>query len=620
MTIVKYFLLSLLLGGNLFASSIELPSFIKKQIVLLEKMNDINMTHDIMRDLLSEQEKLYEDAINEILINKHKFLSNLKLYDKDIYSLKKIIAVNKRANNSYAVLRDEIALKIYKILSVQNNMIKSILFVLDKGTLADLENNINAIIVDTQKQTLEIYKTDYKYILSIFKSGKVLQDVKKNIKIFYYLQNIQNDMITFIYKFESKMYRLNKYSKYHLISFVVAVNSIDFVRFINPIFEAYGLNVMKILFMILVILLMYLFRKIVYATIEKYILASGFLTDYSLEISEKIRNSIEVLLIAINVNIIIYIYNDFSSVAFISKVFNIFYVALVTLIIYKLINVIASVRLAKVTKKLDNFKDGLVNVGIKIINFIIIFIGLLVSLYFAGVNLTTVLSGLGIGGFAVAFAAKDTISNFFGTLSILFSDVFSQGDWIEIDGYQGVVVEIGLRVTTIRTFDNALIAIPNGTFASKNIKNWDKRILGRRIKMYIGVKYNSKSEDIKNAVKQIHQMLDQHPGIATKATKYEYYKKNKSLVAKLVSRDDLRGVKNNLLVYLDSFGDSSINILIYCFTKSVQWNEWLDTKQDVMHQIMEILEKNNLEFAFPSLSVYNENNVEKHDLMKNTGV
>ena len=241
-------------------------------------------------------------------------------------------------------------------------------------------------------------------------------------------------------------------------------------------------------------------------------------------------------------------------------------------------------------------------------------------MYFAGVNLTTVLSGLGIGGFAVAFAAKDTISNFFGTLSILFSDVFSQGDWIEIDGYQGVVVEIGLRVTTIRTFDNALIAIPNGTFASKNIKNWDKRILGRRIKMYIGVKYNSKSEDIKNAVKQIHQMLDQHPGIATKATKYEYYKKNKSLVAKLVSRDDLRGVKNNLLVYLDSFGDSSINILIYCFTKSVQWNEWLDTKQDVMHQIMEILEKNNLEFAFPSLSVYNENNVEKHDLMKNTGV
>ncbi|MDQ7068136.1 MAG: mechanosensitive ion channel family protein [Sulfurimonas sp.] len=220
-------------------------------------------------------------------------------------------------------------------------------------------------------------------------------------------------------------------------------------------------------------------------------------------------------------------------------------------------------------------------------------------------NLTAVLSGLGIGGFAVAFAAKDTISNFFGTLSILFSDVFSQGDWIEIDGNQGVVVEIGLRVTTIRTFDNALIAIPNGTFASKDVKNWDKRILGRRIKMHIGVKYDSKSEDIKNAIQEIRVMLDKHPQIATKATKYSHHNE-RTHTAKLVSKDDLEGVKNNLLVYLDEFSDSSINILIYCFSKSVKWAEWLETKEDVMHKIMAILEKNNLEFAFPSLSIYKE--------------
>lgn len=75
----------------------------------------------------------------------------------------------------------------------------------------------------------------------------------------------------------------------------------------------------------------------------------------------------------------------------------------------------------------------------------------------------------------------------------------------------------------------------------------------------------------------------------------------------MVSKDDLLGVKKTLLVYLDEFSSSSINILVYCFTKSVNWEEWLQTKEDVMHKMMAILEKNNLEFAFPSLSVYHEN-------------
>ncbi|HFB53159.1 MAG TPA: mechanosensitive ion channel family protein, partial [Sulfurimonas autotrophica] len=197
-------------------------------------------------------------------------------------------------------------------------------------------------------------------------------------------------------------------------------------------------------------------------------------------------------------------------------------------------------------------------------------------------------------------------SNFFGTLAILASDAFSQGDWVEINGKEGTVVEIGLRVTTLRTFDNALIAIPNGTFASADIKNWNKRKLGRRIKMKLGVKYDSKRQDIKNAIEEIRDMLAHHPDIATKDTKYEHIKRQHGKVAKLVSKDDLEGVKRTLLVYLDEFSDSSINILVYCFSKSVMWEDWLRTKQDVMEKIMEIFEKNNLEFAFPSLSIYDE--------------
>lgn len=246
----------------------------------------------------------------------------------------------------------------------------------------------------------------------------------------------------------------------------------------------------------------------------------------------------------------------------------------------------------------------MINVGIKIINFLILIMGILLVMHFAGANLATVLSGLGIGGFAIALAARESLSNFLGTISILMSDTFSQGDWIVVDGEQGIVVEIGLRVTTLRTFDNALIAIPNGTIANKDVKNWSKRTLGRRIKMSLALKYDSKPENIKRAIRDIREMLGSHPDIATVKTDYD---KNTESGIILVSKEDSLGVKRTLLVYLDEISDSSIKILVSCFTKKTDLNAWLETKEDVIFKIMDILQKNDLEFAYPSMSLYHEN-------------
>ncbi len=249
-------------------------------------------------------------------------------------------------------------------------------------------------------------------------------------------------------------------------------------------------------------------------------------------------------------------------------------------------------------------KSEMINVGIKILNFLIIIMGILLVMHFAGANLTTVLSGLGIGGFAIALAARESLSNFLGTISILMSDIFSQGDWIEVDGEQGTVVEIGLRVTTLRTFDNALIAIPNGNIANQDVKNWSKRTLGRRIKMSLGIKYDSKPQNIQLALVEIREMLEIHPAVATDKTDYD---KNRNSGAKLVSKEDSLGVKRTLLVYLDELSDSSINILVDCFTKKTGRKEWLEAKEDIIFKIMDILEKNSLEFAYPSMSLYHEN-------------
>jgi len=483
-------------------------------------------------------------------------------------------------------------------------MIIEVLKSLDYTKSEDFHNKLNDIVINNQLLNKDILSLDYKHYLELNIKSKILDMAKKNIVEFYKLIDINTDIINHLYSFEEKIYRLNKYSDFNLLSVVLFVNDFDIVKVLNPILEIYGLSVFKIILMVAIFIFILFIRKVVYVYLKKYLLKAKKSRIYSEAILDKISKPLELIVVLINIDLTIYIYNDFITNELVVKFFNISYAILMIWLIYRVVNVIATIKITQISNENIRIKNGIINVGIKILNFAILVVGILIVLKLYGVNLTAVLSGLGIGGIAVALASKDSLSNFFGTISVLLSDVFSQGDWIVVDGKEGVVVEIGLRVTTLRTFDNALIAVPNAVLANNEVKNWNKRKLGRRIKMSLGLKYDSNHKDIKKAIGEIREMLDKHKGIATKNTAYEYTKAHS---AKLVSKDDADGVKKTLLVYLDQFSDSSINILVYCFTKSVDWEEWLRVKEDVMYKIMEIFERNNLEFAFPSLSVYKEN-------------
>lgn len=369
--------------------------------------------------------------------------------------------------------------------------------------------------------------------------------------------------------------------------------------------QTYDPFFMKMVVIALSIIVIYFIRTVLFTLLQNALLKVRFLQEYSKNVVAKIRKPFEILTLIINFDIIIYVYNDYASLAVMREIFSIIYVVMATYLVYALQNSVVIVKLENLETN-TKIKNEVISIVLKIFNFIIILFGFLVALHMAGFDLTAILSGLGIGGLAVALAAKETLANFFGTLSILLSDSFSQGDWIVSSSVEGTVVEIGLRVTTVRTFDNALISVPNATLANSDVKNWSKRSVGRRIKMSLGVKYDSKREDIKNALHDIRHMLENHPHIASESKEFEI----QSCTHYLVSQDDILGVKKTLLVYLDEFASSSINILVYCFTTTVNWEEWLKVKEDVMLQIMEILEKNNLEFAFPSLSIYDESKKE----------
>jgi MscS family membrane protein len=330
--------------------------------------------------------------------------------------------------------------------------------------------------------------------------------------------------------------------------------------------------------------------------VYKLITGSGEDAAYILQ---KTKRPFTLLLITVGAELIFMIYSGLSEVAWVFKVFNIIYVLISVFLLYRLGNAIAVVKIEQIDLS-KHVRNEVVNLGLKMMNILIGLIALIWVLKILGVNLTALLSGLGIGGIAVAFAAKDTIANFFGSVSILLGDLFEQGDWIAVDSMEGHVVEIGLRATTIRTFDNALIAIPNFKLADNGIKNWSRRLMGRRIKMIVGVTYESDMNDIKKALFEIKKMIKEHPHLMSDKT--EFMSNERQL--KLVSKEDLKGIKRTVMVNLDNFNSSSIDIMIYCFSRSVVWAEWYEIKEDVMFKVAEILKENHLEFAYPTMMIH----------------
>lgn len=252
--------------------------------------------------------------------------------------------------------------------------------------------------------------------------------------------------------------------------------------------------------------------------------------------------------------------------------------------------------------KYPNVRTEMIIFSSRIIYFFIVSFVFLASLHQFKVDITAFLGGLGILGFGVSLAFKDTFSNFFASFSIIMDQSFSQGDWIETKDVEGVVIDIRMRTTTLRSFENALITVPNTSLANSDITNWSRRKIGRRIKMELGVTYSSGMTNIVALKNDIFTMLESHPNIATEKIKSVDYIKS----SRLLKKEDVTGIKKTLLVYVDSFGDSSINILVYAFSRSPNWEDWLKTKEDVMVKIDELFKNNNCEFAFPSQTIFLE--------------
>ena len=205
----------------------------------------------------------------------------------------------------------------------------------------------------------------------------------------------------------------------------------------------------------------------------------------------------------------------------------------------------------------------------------IVVMALLMLIQNLGYSISGLLASLGLGGLAVALAAKDSLSNIFGSLMILLDRPFTLGDWVKAGDIEGTIEEVGFRSTRIRTFAKTQITVPNSNLMNMTIDNYS-RMPKRRIKMTVGVTYATTPAQMRQTLTEIKQMLRDHPAID----------------------------QDFFLVNFTDFGASSLDIMIYCFTSSTVWIEYLEAREDVCLKIMEIIEKLGLEIAFPSRSVY----------------
>lgn len=201
----------------------------------------------------------------------------------------------------------------------------------------------------------------------------------------------------------------------------------------------------------------------------------------------------------------------------------------------------------------------------------------LVMMQTLGFSISGVLAFGGVGGIAVGFAAKDLLANFFGGLMIYMDRPFSVGDWIRSPDkeLEGTVEEIGWRQTRIRTFSKRPIYVPNSIFMNIIVEN-PSRMSHRRIYETIGVRY----DDIKEMdaiVKDVKAMLKEHGEIDQKQT---------------------------MIVNFNEFSDSSVDFIVYTFTKTTNWIKYHEVKQDVLLKISDIIESHNSSIAFPTRALH----------------
>ena len=342
----------------------------------------------------------------------------------------------------------------------------------------------------------------------------------------------------------------------------------------------FGINATDIIVSLLIFLLFYLLRRL----IARFILnrLSRIVSKTSNQIDDAVIEVLDGPLKFLPVVLGFFIASSYLDVSDNNQDFlDLLNRSLITIFIFWLLHQLI-IPFSFVIKNFESkISKPLVDWTLKGLKILVIVLGSVAILELWGIRVGPVIAGLGLFGVAVALGAQDLFKNLISGIMILMEKRFTVGDVILVSGeVEGVVEQIGFRSTLVRRFDSTPVMVPNYKFAEQSVTNYTRRH-HRRIRWLIGLEYRTSIDQLKNIRDEINNLIEKDDNFA----------KNQNA---------------SFYVRIDSFSDSSIDMLVQTFTVTNEWAEFLKIKENLAVKIIEIVENNEAGFAFPSQSLYVE--------------
>lgn len=245
---------------------------------------------------------------------------------------------------------------------------------------------------------------------------------------------------------------------------------------------------------------------------------------------------------------------------------------------WRLVDVLSGAALRHAKRSESKIDDLLVPLVRKTLKIFIVVFGAVYIADSLSIPIGPLLAGFGVGGIAIALAARDTVENLFGSVAVILDRPFEVGDWVVIGDVEGTVEELGLRSTRIRTFYNSQVTVPNASLVRAQVDNYGRRQY-RRFKTMLNVTYSTPPDTIEAFCEGIREIIREHP-----YTRKDYYH-----------------------VWLNQFGAHSLDILIYMFHICPDWATELRERQRFMLDVIRLADKLGVEFAFPTQTLHIHN-------------
>ena len=244
----------------------------------------------------------------------------------------------------------------------------------------------------------------------------------------------------------------------------------------------------------------------------------------------------------------------------------------VTAILSRIVDSLISEVIMPITEKSDSsFDNQLIPVIQKGVRSIIWILGIIIGLDNIGFDITAMIAGLGIGGLALALAAQDSVKNIFAGIMIFLDKPFRIKDRIQVDGFDGIVEEVGLRSTRLRTLEGRIVTIPNSRFTDNSVTNVTSQPT-LKVKLNLGLTYDTDENQMQKAIDILEDIVK-----------------------------DQEAITDDYAAGFNGFGDFSLNILFIYYVKPD--SHWLDTQTLVNKEILRRFNKEGLEFAFPTQTI-----------------